>query len=481
MSFPESFLWGGAVAANQFEGGWNEGGRGPGISDCITKGTRDEHRMITPTLLPDAVYPSHKASDFYHRHAEDIVLMGEMGFKCFRMSISWSRVFPNGDDERPNEEGLAFYDRIFDELADQGIEPLVTISHFDLPLSLTNRFNGWADRRLVDLYLRYCKTLFERYKGKVRRWITFNEINCAAISPLGNYLGLGILNEGTTDYLAQVDDAQLRFTALHHQFVASSLAVRLGHEADPANKIGGMIAYVARYPYDCAPVNVRACQQQLEDLNYYASDVLVRGSYPHFSGRLWREQGVVVDMKGDEAVLAEGTVDFLGISYYMSSAVCLNRDGVGTTEGNLIGGVRNPYLPESEWGWQVDPDGLRWALNELAGRYAGLPLMVVENGLGATDKLEADGSVHDSYRIEYLRNHIRAMERAVTEDGVELIGYTPWGCVDLVSASTGEMGKRYGFVFVDADDEGNGSFDRYRKDSFYWYQKVIATNGEDLA
>lgn len=479
MAFPDGFLWGGATSANQIEGGWNLGGRGASGADHLTNGTHTSPRQITRELEPDLYYPNHVASDFYHRHAEDIALMGEMGFKVFRMSISWSRIFPNGNDLEPNEEGLAFYDQVFDELRAAGIEPLVTISHYELPWHLTEAYNGWASRELIEFYTRYCETIFTRYKDKVKYWLTFNEINCGTM-PMGGYLSLGILNEGTRDFLNQVDDPQLRFQGLHHQFVASARAVQVGHKINPDFKIGCMIAYMANYPYSCNPADVIACQQKMDLSNYYCGDVQVRGAYPHFAQRIWDEYGITLDIaEGDLADIAAGTVDYYTFSYYMSSAVSTDPtlDGTG---GNLMGGAKNPYLEANDWGWQIDPDGLRWTLNELAGRYPGLPLMVVENGMGAFDTLEEDGSVHDTYRIDYLRDHIRAMESAVA-DGVDLMGYTMWGCIDLVSASTGEMGKRYGFVYVDADDHSQGSFDRIRKDSFFWYQKVIETNGADLA
>ena len=477
-AFPEKFLWGGATAANQYEGGWNEGGKGPSGADHLTNGTHTTPRQITPGFDADKFYPNHVASDFYHRHAEDIALMGEMGFKVFRMSINWTRIFPTGEETEPNEEGLAFYDEVFDELHAQGIEPLVTISHYELPFALTQKYNGWASRELIDLYVRYCEAIFTRYKDKVRYWLTFNEINCGMMT-LGNFMGLGILNEGTRDFTNQVDIPQLRFQGLHHMFVASARAVQLGHKINPDFKIGCMIAFMTKYPYSCNPADVLACQDEMNEGNYYCGDVQVRGAYPFFAKSIWDKYGVTLDIaEGDLEELKRGTVDFYSFSYYMSNAVSTDPD-MAQSSGNLVGGAKNPYLEASDWGWPIDPDGLRWTLKELYARYQ-IPLMVVENGLGAFDTVEEDGAIHDDYRIDYLRRHIKAMGQAV-EDGVDLMGYTMWGCIDLVSASTGEMGKRYGFVYVDADDHSQGSFDRSRKDSFHWYKKVIASNGEDLA
>lgn len=476
--FPENFLWGGATAANQFEGGWNEGGRGASVADMMTNGTKSSPRRITRVLDDSLCYPNHKASDFYHHYKEDIALMKEMGFKVYRMSISWSRIFPTGTETEPNEEGLRFYDRVFDELRAAGIEPLVTISHYECPFYLTEKYNGWASRELIDFFVRYCRVIFERYKGKVRYWLTFNEIN-AGMYPFGTYMSLGILNEGTTDMEHQVDIPQLRYQALHHQFVASAKAVMLGHEIDPNNKIGCMLALTASYSYSANPADQIATQHSWQYCNYYCGDVQVRGEYPAFAQRIWEKEGVTLQIADDDMeILKQGTVDYFTFSYYMSNCVSTDET-LCKTQGNLFGGVKNPYLKASDWGWQIDPAGLRYTLNELYGRYQ-IPLMVVENGLGAVDKLETDGTVHDSYRIDYLREHIRCMKAAVEDDGVDLMGYTMWGCIDLVSASTGEMAKRYGFVYVDADDNGNGTFDRYRKDSFHWYQKVIETNGESL-
>lgn len=476
MSFPSDFMWGGATAANQFEGGYNEGGRGPSIADMQTNGAVDKPRIITRIPDENLYYPNHQASDFYHRYKEDIALMKEMGFKTFRMSISWSRIFPTGEEEKPNEEGLKFYDDVFDELNRAGIEPLVTLSHYENPWYLTEKYNGWADRRLVNLFLKFAEVCFTRYRDKVKYWLTFNEIN-AGMYPFGQYNGLGIFNEGSTDTWNLKDIPQLRFQGLHHQFVASALAVKKGHEINPDFRIGCMVALTANYAYSANPLDQVANQLSWQYCNYYCGDVHVRGEYPGFAKRIWKENGVNLVMEeGDAEILKEGTVDFFAFSYYMSS--CISTDEtLKKTAGNLFGGVKNPYLKANDWGWQIDPKGLRYTLNELYGRY-NIPLMVVENGLGAYDTLE-NGTVHDDYRIAYLREHIKCMEEAL-EDGVDLMGYTPWGCIDLVSAGTGEMKKRYGFVYVDFDDFGKGSGDRYRKDSFYWYQRVIRSNGEEL-
>ena len=478
MSFPKGFLWGGATAANQLEGGWNEGGKGISCPDICTGGSHTQSKRITPTLEEGTFYPSHMAIDHYHRFKEDIALFAKMGFKVYRFSIAWTRIFPNGDETTPNEEGLKFYEDLIDECLKYNIEPLITISHYEVPFGLTKKCNAWASREMIDYYMNYCKTIFERYKGKVKYWLTFNEINSATM-PMGAFLSQGILNEEkSTDFTNQVDDPQLRFQGLHHQFIASAKAVQLAHEIDPDYKVGNMMIYATSYPLTCDPDDIIKNQQQNHIMNYFCSDVQCRGYYPTYMKRYFKENNIEVTMEpGDEEILKAGPVDFYTFSYYMS--VCQTADPTkGAGEGNILGGVANPYLKASDWGWQIDPKGLRYSLNEIYDRYQ-IPVMVVENGLGAYDEIEADGSINDDYRIDYLRSHIEQMHEAIL-DGVDLIGYTPWGCIDLVSASTGEYAKRYGFIYVERYDDGTGDFSRREKKSFNWYKKVIETNGEDL-
>lgn len=400
-----------------------------------------------------------------------------MGFKVFRMSINWTRIFPTGMEETPNEAGLAFYDKVFDELNKYGIEPLVTISHYEMPYALVENYNGWASRSCIRYFLNYCKAIFERYQNKVKYWLTFNEIN-AGTGTMGAVLSLGTIQGYEGSVLQVPDDKQTRYQAMYHQFVASALAVKYAHEHYPQFKMGNMCIFATMYPLTCNPDDVIECQKEMQYMNWFASDIQVSGAYPYYAKRFFEENGIEIKKEaGDDAILAEGTVDFYTFSYYMSNCVTTDKDAVGAN-GNLLGGVKNPYLKASDWGWQIDPQGLRYCLNELYGRYQ-IPLMVVENGLGAYDNLEEDGSIHDSYRIDYLREHIKQMEEAV-KDGVDLMGYTPWGWIDVVSASTGEMAKRYGFVYVNKYDDGTGDLGRRRKDSFYWYKKVIESNGDVL-
>ena len=477
MGFRKDFLWGGATAANQFEGAWNIDGKGPSCADMCTGGSHTRSKRITREIEEGTFYPSHEAIDFYHRYKEDIALFAEMGFKVFRFSIGWSRIFPNGDDAMPNEAGLQFYDNVINECLRYGIEPLITISHYEVPFALCKKYNGWASREMIDIFTKYCEVIFKRYKGRVKYWLTFNEINSSTM-PMGGFLSQGILNEGTTDFNNQVDIPQLRFQGLHHQFVASAKAVQLAHEIDENYQVGCMILYATTYPYTCNPDDVIEAQKKNRIMNYFCGDVQVRGEYPTYMNRYFKENNIQIKVEdGDEEILKNGCVDFYTFSYYMS--VCATTDEKALQgNGNILGGATNPYLKASDWGWQIDPKGLRYSLNEIYDRYQ-IPMMIVENGLGAYDEKEEDGTINDDYRIEYLKAHIEQMKEAV-EDGVDLIGYTPWGCIDLVSASTGEMAKRYGFIYVDKYDDGSGDLSRSKKKSFNWYKQVIASNGENL-
>lgn len=477
--FPENFLWGGATAANQLEGAYLADGKGLSVADAMPGGKIRFEVLGSPefdwTIDEEKyVYPNHKGISYYEHFKEDIALFAEMGFKCYRFSIAWSRIFPQGDELEPNEAGLKFYDQVIDECLKYGIEPVITISHYEMPLNLAKKYGGWKNRELIAFYERYAKVVLTRFHRKVKYWMTFNEINSALHFPA---LSQGmVLSNGAGDFknIAQ---------AWHNQFVASSLAVKIGHELDPDLKIGCMIIYATTYSLDANPVNQAATMEQNQIFNYYCADVQVRGEYPGYTNRFLNSRGVKfkdLDItKEDLDLLKAYPVDYVGFSYYMSSAVTVTGDESDTVAGNLLGGVRNPFLKASEWGWQIDPVGLRIALNELYSRYQ-KPVFVVENGLGAVDEITAEGQIIDDYRIDYLRAHIEQMAKAI-EDGVDLMGYTPWGCIDLVSASTGEMSKRYGFIYVDLDDKIEGSGKRMKKKSFDWYKQVIATNGADLA
>ncbi|MGM0904168.1 MAG: glycoside hydrolase family 1 protein [Bacillota bacterium] len=478
--FPEGFLWGGATAANQLEGAYNEGEKGLSIFDMVQfvpkeeRGNNIEMDVKSKQELAEllagkegANFPKRRGIDFYHRYKEDIALFAEMGFKTFRMSISWPRIFPNGDDLQANEEGLAFYDKVFDELLKYGIEPLVTLSHYEIPLNLVQKYNGWTDRSLVDLFTNYAETVFTRYKDKVKYWLTFNEINISVFSP---YIGSGILVDEVEN------KEQAVYQALHHQFVASARAVKACRKIIPDAKIGCMLARMEVYPETCNPDDVLEALDE-DQKNLFFTDVQVRGYYPSFMLSYFKKKNIKLEMlPGDEELLLNHTVDFLSFSYYMSMVATSNDKEKEL--GNFFTGVKNPYLRASDWGWQIDPKGLRITLKKMYDRYQ-VPLFIVENGLGAYDKVEEDGSINDDYRIDYMKAHIEQMGQAI-EEGVDLMGYTSWGCIDLISAGTSEMSKRYGFIYVDQDDYGNGTLKRTKKKSFDWYKHVIATNGEKV-
>ncbi len=485
MKSRKVFLWGGACADFQCEGGFNEGGKGLSTHDFETDGSLNEPRCITyrnadgslgkarssffasESIPEDArvyidesfYYPSHKAVDFYHRYKEDLKLLSEMGCNVFRFSICWPRIYPTGIEESPNEEGLTFYDDVIDTALQYGMQPLITICHDELPVFLAEEYDGWSSRIVIDCYIKYCRTLFERYGKKVRYWLTFNEINAVR----------GFASCGT-----HVNDDQTHYNAVHNMFVASARAVKLGHEMMPDSMFGAMYASSAIYPATCKPEDIfRQMRQRRE--TYYFIDVMARGYYPSYTHDLWTRRGVSLQIsEEDKKVLKEGCLDYITFSYYRSNIVSVD------TKMNVLGGDPNPYLPKTDWGWAVDPLGLRYVLNEFYDRYQ-KPLFIVENGLGAVDTIEEDGQINDDYRIDYLRKHIEEMNHAIDIDGVDLLGYTMWAPFDLVSLSTGEMKKRYGFIYVDMDDKGNGTLDRSKKKSYEWMKKVIASNGEDLA
>lgn len=489
--FPKDFLWGGATAACQYEGAYLEGGKGLSCADVLTMGSAGSYRKITwknpetgevgyspihdPYFPPGAVpaciegesYPSRTGTDFYHRYKEDIRLMGEMGFRAFRISIAWSRIFPNGDDEKPNQEGLEFYDKVFDECAKYGIEPLVTLSHFEVPLNMAIRYNGMANRKCIDFFVKYARTCMERYKGKVKYYLTFNEIDFAE--------ELSFTEGGVIDCTPQ-NGAQ----NAHNQFVASALTVKAAREIDPDIKVGQMLAYGPTYAYSCAPYDqIKAMERSRSNLFY--ADVQAGGRYPSYRIKQNERMGIVLDdCPEDYELIKNYTADFISISCYGSAAVTASRDDLPEGAGNLMRGVvKNPYLETNAWGWATDPCALRIAVNTLYERYH-KPIWIVENGIGWNDVREADGAIHDNYRIEYLKQNLASLKEAIVLDGVPVMGYTMWGCIDLVSAGTGEMKKRYGFVYVDCDDQGRGTMKRYPKDSFYWYKHVIETDGEDI-
>lgn len=484
LKFPNNFMWGGATAANQVEGAYNEDGKGMTIEDCLpyrevgvadfTKQFEFSSKDLEVALKagPEANYPKRRGIDFYHHYKEDIKLFAEMGYKVFRMSISWSRIFTDPRDEKPNELGIAYYLDMFKECKKYDIEPLVTLSHYDPPVVLATDYQGWYSREVIDLFEKYARVCFERFGKYVKYWLTFNEVDAMLRHPVTS----GALIE---DRFSDIPFDQAIYQAMHHQMIASAKAVKIGHELVPDSQIGCMMTKLCFYPFTCKPEDNLATQKRNRGIYRYV-DIQVFGEYPNYLNNEIKNKGYTIHQEEeDESVLKEGTVDFVSFSYYMTSCMAHNTEGLDMAPGNTVNGVKNPYLPSSKWGWQTDPTGLRISLVDIYDRYR-KPLFIVENGLGEIDKVAEDGKIHDPYRCEYLKEHVKAMSDAINEDGVELWGYTWWGCIDLVSESTRQMSKRYGFIYVDMDDYGNGTFKRIKKDSFDYYKQVIASNGENL-
>lgn len=478
MTFPKNFLWGGALAAHQFEGGVLETSKGLSVADVMTAGAHGVPRVITDGVLEGNYYPNHVGIDFYHRYKEDIAMFADLGFKCFRTSIAWSRIFPNGDETEPNEEGLQFYDNVFDELLKYGIEPVITLSHFEMPYHIAKEYGGFMNRQTVDFFVKFAEVVFQRYKDKVKYWMTFNEIN----NQMNYHNDIFSWTNSGAHFGDYENPEEAMYICGHHTLLASALAVKVGKEINPDFLIGNMIAMVPIYPFSCRPEDVLLASQAMHD-RWFFCDVQVRGHYPAYALKMFERKGFNIQItEEDKAILANGKVDYIGFSYYMTNVVDSQKEMADlskTIEASNPYNVKNPFIKESDWGWAIDPIGLRYALNQFYERYE-LPLFIVENGFGAIDVKEEDGSVHDQYRIDYLKSHIQEMEKAINEDGVELMGYTPWGCIDCVSFTTGEMKKRYGFIYVDRNNDGSGTLERSKKDSYDWYKQVTASNGEIL-
>lgn len=470
------FLWGGAVAAHQFEGGLKNTSKGLSVADVMTAGAYGKPRKITAGVVEGEYYPNHEGIDFYSCYKEDIELFAEMGFKCFRTSIAWTRIFPNGDEDKPNEEGLKFYDDVFNELLKYGIEPVITLSHFEMPYHLAKEYGGFMNRKTIDFFVKFAEVCFKRYKDKVKYWMTFNEINNQI-----NYLNdVACWTNAGVCYSQFENPEEVMYQSVHNQFVASARAVIIGHKINPNFQIGTMVSMEPIYPISSKPAD-SICALETTHERFFFTDVQCRGHYPAYALKMFEKKGFHIDItEEDKKDLALGTVDYIGFSYYLSVTVDASStiDTSESTDKMAIHAVDNPYLEKTEWGWEIDPEGLCFILAQLSDRYE-KPLFIVENGYGAIDTLE-DGTVHDIDRISYLKAHIQQMKIAVEKYGVDLIGYTTWGCIDLVSFTTGEMRKRYGFIYVDKDDGGKGTLKRYKKDSFYWYKKVIKSNGEEL-
>ena len=475
MKLREDFLWGGSIAAHQCEGAWNVDGKGIGIMDLVTSGSYEVPREICKDIEEGKIYPSHDGIDFYHRFREDIALFGEMGFKALRISIDWSRIYPNGDDEEPNKKGIEYYQSVVDELIKNGIEPIVTLYHFEMPVNLVRKYGSWTNRKVIDFYLKYCKTMFEALKGKVKYWVTFNEMNHidpqTEASDIFTYIIAGL------KFSEMVEKKQTLATIGYNMTLAGVKAVELAHEIDPNNKVGCVFGLTPVYPINCNPVNVMNAFKEM-DRDFYQIDAMCNGCFPKYKLKEYKDSDIQLEISNeDKESFYNGKLDFIGVNYYSTSVAHYEGDDNG--EETLFGGVQNPYLEKSKWGWSIDPIGLRYLLNYVYRKYE-LPIIVSENGLGAMDKVEEDGSINDDYRIDYLNQHLIQLKKAAEEDGVDCFGYLMWGPIDLVSATTGEMKKRYGFIYVDKQDDGTGDYSRKKKKSFDWFKEVIESNGESL-
>ena len=475
MKINENFLWGGSIAAHQIEGAWNEDGKGIGIMDLVTVGSYETPRQIDKELNKNNRYPSHVGIDFYHRYKEDIALFKEMGFKALRVSVDWSRIFPNGDDDQPNQKGIDFYESVIDELIASGIEPIVTLYHFEMPINLVKKYGSWTNRKVVDFYIKFCETMFTALKGKVKYWVTFNEMNHidpqTEASDIFTYIIAGL------KYSDIEDKAQTLATIGYNMTVASCLAVMKGHEIDETNQIGCVFGIEPVYPRDCNPENIMNAFKQM-DRDFYQIDAMCDGAFPVYKLREYEDLNIKIEISPkDKEAFEKGQIDFIGMNYYASSVA--EYQGADDAKSALFGGLQNPYLETSKWGWTIDPIGIRYLLNYTYRRYK-KPIIITENGLGAVDVVESSGEVNDDYRIDYLTKHISEIKKSIEIDKVECFGYLMWGPIDLVSATTGQMSKRYGFIYVDLDDDGNGTLDRSKKKSFNWFKEVISTNAEHL-
>ena len=452
--FPKDFLWGASTSAYQVEGASLEDGKGPSCQDV--------------KVVPEGTSDLKVCADQYHRYKEDIALMAEMGFKTYRFSISWSRIIPEGTGAI-NPKGIEYYNNVIDECLKYGIEPLVTMFHFDMPAALDER-GSWGNRDSIDWFLNFAKVMFENFGDRVKYWLTINEQNMLTL--VGPVIGTLMIPEGCTNILKET------YQQNHHMLVAQAKAMALCHEMLPGAKIGPAPNISLVYPASCKPEDVLQAQQDMRS-TYCYSDTQVFGEYPAYLLTKFKNEGLNIKMEEhDLEIMKKYPVDFVSFSYYSSSCVAKDDAGLKKTAANTNIAIKNPYIPSSDWGWQIDPIGLRVSLVDLYDRYR-KPLFIVENGLGAKDEL-VDGKVDDQYRIDYFDAHFREMYNAIYEDGVDLMGYTSWGCIDLVSESTKQMSKRYGFIYVDADDLGNGTYKRYKKKSFDWYKHVIGTNGACL-
>jgi len=464
--FPKDFLWGASTSAYQVEGASLTHGKGPSWQDVKE--------------IPEGTSGLEVCADHYHHYKEDVALMAEMGFKVYRFSISWSRLLPEGTG-RINQEGIDFYNNLIDECLKYDIIPLVTMFHFDMPAALDER-GSWSNPDSVDWFVEFATLMYKSYGDRVKYWLTINEQNMLTL--VGPVIGTLHIPEGCTNEIKEI------YQQNHHMLVAQAKAMVLCHEMVEDGKIGPAPNISLVYPASCKPEDVIASQNSNAIQSWLYLDMSVHGVYNNLVWAYLEEHDATPTFApGDEEALKNGNPDFIGFNYYNTSTVedysLLDTEVKSTkTDQQNRGGVqgfyksfRNPNLGTTEFGWEIDPVGFRATVREIYSRYR-LPLIVTENGLGAYDTLTEDGKVHDPYRIEYLRKHIEQVQLAIT-DGVEMMGYCPWSAIDLISTHEGAV-KRYGFIYVDREEFDLKSLDRYRKDSFFWYKDVIASNGQNL-
>lgn len=462
---PKNFLWGSASAAYQVEGAWDADGKSPSVWDNYVKLPGTTFRGTTGDI----------AVDHYHRYKEDVGLMAEMGLKAYRFSIAWTRILPEGRGP-VNEEGIQFYSELIDELLKHHIEPLITLYHWDLPQCLMDEYGGWESRKIIDDFNEYASVLFERFGDRVKYWISLNEQNIFV--SMGYQLGV---------HPPGVQDDERMYQVNHIANLANAKVVNTFHEMVPNGMIGPSFAYSPIYAKDSNPTNVLAAERAKEMQSHFWMDIYLKGRYPKFALDNLAKQGISIDIQdGDMALIASAKPDFLGINYYQSNTIAYNPiNGVGRGEMNTTGEkgssgesgvpglykrIENPFVERTNWDWEIDPTGLQIAIQRISSRYD-IPVLITENGLGEYDQVAEDGHIHDDYRIDYLSQHVAAINDAI-QDGASVLGYCTWSFTDLLSWLNGYQ-KRYGFVYVDKHEVEEGTLERKPKDSFYWYKALI--------
>lgn len=472
-------LWGGATSASQYEGGFTDG-KGLDTQDCRaylprTSNATTETRLLTQRQIEEAkkkdspyYYPFRVGTKGYEYGSADIELLKELDLDIYRLSISWSRLFPTGEEVEPNPAGVSYYDKVLNKLHNAGIKIFITIDHYAIPLNLVEKYGGWTSIKTVAAYMRFSSFLLHKWGAIVDYWLPINEINAGYFSPFN---GVALVKPENDEY--NYSDI---FLSLHHQFIASAKTIKLGKELKVKGKFCAMISCFCYYPLTPKPEDNLELVENEEINQWYCMDVLAKGYYPYYAKPFFDKHNINFEISAaDKELLRNNTCDVVTFSYY-DSCICTADENKNQTAGNLVVTTKNPYLKATEWGWQIDPMGLRTTLHKIYDRY-NKPVMISENGLGAKDVLTSDHKVHDQYRIDYFKAHFDQIIKA-KEENVDVIAYIAWGIIDIVSAGSCEMDKRYGVVYVDADNKGQGTFKRYKKDSFEWYKHFIEQQRE---